>query len=98
MLLTKIVKNKWNPSNKRHYINKGYIFTKMKNEFDVYVEDLPNSSNAFVQVTCDCKDCITPIEKQWKWVEYKERVREGKTYCNKCTIKLFATNESNHTK
>ena len=38
-LITKTVKVKWHPSNKKHYETLGYIFTKMGDEFEVDVED-----------------------------------------------------------
>jgi inhibitor of KinA sporulation pathway (predicted exonuclease) len=44
MIIDTITKNTWNSNNKKYYTDKGYIFTKMYEEFDVKIEDLnPNS-------------------------------------------------------
>lgn len=53
MLLTTKVKTKWHYTNKEHYINKGYPFTKYGDEFEVIVEDLIKSSSEYVEVLCD---------------------------------------------
>lgn len=53
MLLTKTVKARWHNKNKDWYIEKGYIFTKMRYEFEVRVEDLPLNSSTEVLVKCD---------------------------------------------
>ena len=39
-LITKVVKVKWNPKNKKHYEKLGYVYTKWGEEFDVKIEDL----------------------------------------------------------
>ena len=54
MLITKIVTIKWSTRNKNIYVLKGYIFTKMNDEFEVKVEDLSDGSNYSVSVMCDC--------------------------------------------
>lgn len=53
MLLSKVVKLKWNTKNRKYYESIGYIFTKYGDEFDVKVEDLTPSSKAVVEVECD---------------------------------------------
>jgi hypothetical protein len=40
MLLTKTVMVKWRSINKDWYENKGYVFTKTSDNFEVKVEDL----------------------------------------------------------
>ena len=37
MLLSKVVKLKWNTKNRKYYENIGYIFTQYGDEFDVKV-------------------------------------------------------------
>lgn len=44
---------RWHARNKNYYIDKGYVFTKMKDRFLVKIEDLPLQSHAEVQVKCD---------------------------------------------
>ena len=88
MLLTEKVITKWHTSNKVLFIKKGYIFTKMKDEIEVKVEDLSDCSTTMVQVKCDCKDCKKPI-LSLTWVNYKRYVHDdGIYYCNKCSWKL----------
>lgn len=87
MLLTKIIKVKWNPMNKKQYESKGYVFTKYKDEFDVKVEDLSDGCNEEVEVQCDeCGKVLRNI----KWNAYKKYAKKDeKYYCNKCAIKLY---------
>lgn len=91
MLLTKTVKIKWHPSNKKYYELKGYKFTKWKDEFEVKVEDLSNGAKTHVDVMCDeCKEILIYL----KWQTYKRYVHEdGKYYCNKCAKKLFGNKQ-----
>ena len=53
MIIEKITKNTWNSNNKNYYIEKGYFFTKMYDEFDVKIEDLNPNSNKKIKVSCD---------------------------------------------
>lgn len=53
MLLSKEVKIKWNAKIKKHYVDLGYSYTKMTDEFYVNVCDLTNGSSAIVEVKCD---------------------------------------------
>jgi hypothetical protein len=95
MLLTEVVKIKWNTSNKEWYENKGYIFTKWKDEFEVKVADLPMKSNTLVNVKCDGDDCENPILNPVIWQNYMKYKKEnGKYYCNKCAMKLYGTQKS----
>ena len=77
---------KWNPANKKYYINLGYPFTKMKDEFKVKVEDLSKGSHSRVEVLCDY--CLeegreTVISKEYR--EYlKEKFIIHKDCCKKC--------------
>lgn len=57
MLLKQTVNLKWNAKIKKHYVDLGYKFTKMGDEFSVDVNDLTKGSNVKVQVQCDyCGD------------------------------------------
>lgn len=89
MLLTKSVIMKWGKRNKKWYINKGYVLTKLGEEFEVKVEDLTNASTALVDIECDgiCNTILTNVP----WYNYTKLVREdGKYYCRKCGVQLFA--------
>ncbi len=82
MLKTKFVKIKWNGKIKSHYIFKGYIYTKMGDEFEVKVEDLTNGSHAKVNVECDgCGKLIKSVV----WQNYLLFKKDNKYFCNKCS-------------
>jgi len=82
-LITKEVIMKWHFSSKKWYIDKGFAFTKLGEEFKVKVEDLTHASSAIVDVQCDgCKEYLKPM----KWLNYKKYVKEdGRYYCHKCS-------------
>jgi hypothetical protein len=63
MLITEYVNVKWNSKIKKHYTDIGYTFTKMKDEFTVYVGDLTPGSNILVDVQCDY--CGAIYKKRW---------------------------------
>jgi len=85
MLLSNTVINKWNPSIKKYYVEKGYQYTKMRDTFEVKVDDLSSGSNVFVEVKCDSEYCEDPY-LQTLWFNYNKCVKEnGKYYCHKCS-------------
>lgn len=53
MLISTETKIKWNSKVHKHYVELGYKYTKMGEEFTVAVKDLTQGSNARVQVKCD---------------------------------------------
>ena len=53
MLLSKTAKVIWNSRYKKYYVDLGYKFTKMGDEFEVKVEDLTKGSNSIIYVQCD---------------------------------------------
>lgn len=55
MILSETVKIKWNEYNKKYYINLGYIFTKLCDEFEVKLEDL--SKDSHYKILCECNNC-----------------------------------------
>lgn len=63
MLLSKTVILKWNPRIKKYYVNLGYTYTSINDEFEVNVEDLTDGSNAMVDVECDY--CGMRYIKRW---------------------------------
>lgn len=44
---------KWGTKNKKHYIDKGYRFTKYRDSFIAKAEDIPRTSKVIINVTCD---------------------------------------------
>lgn len=53
MLLTDKVIVKWNSKNKEQYVDKGYNFTRMGDEFEINVSDLMRGSQVLVRISCD---------------------------------------------
>lgn len=53
MLLSETTTIKWNAKIKKHYVDLGYTFTKMKDPFEVKVCDLTNGSSAMINIKCD---------------------------------------------
>lgn len=53
MLVSKIIKMKWNSNNKARYTKLQYKFTKMNDYFMVKISDLSKSSHKLVVVKCD---------------------------------------------
>jgi len=96
-LISKTVIVKWNGRNKKLYEDKGYLFTKMGDEFEVKVDDLTNGSNALVNVKCDDDDCKIPYLKPMQWYYYLQSVKEnGKYFCQHCrqSTSIIKTNKS----
>lgn len=83
MLISDIVKVKWNSKTKRHYVEHGYTYTKMVDMFDCNVNDLTNGSNIKVKVKCDY--CSCEYEIQW-YIRYKQTINGvvHKDACQKC--------------
>lgn len=71
---------RWHPRNKEWYINKGYVFTKIGDEFTVKADDLTLYSHDKVLVQCDY--CGAIIEKAFK--EYIRGKKSGKDCCKNC--------------
>lgn len=63
MLLSNTAKVKWNSRIKKYYVEKGYIYTKIGDEFEVDVHDLTDGSNVEVDVKCDY--CGKTYKKHW---------------------------------
>src|SRR5579875_2447589 len=57
LIENQIIKVKWHSGNKKHYISKGYIFTKIGDEFEVKAEDLSDNSSYEVMCYCDNPEC-----------------------------------------
>jgi len=53
MLLTQTIIQKWNSKNVKHYVNLGYSYTHINDEFECRVEDLPHGSRVSIECVCD---------------------------------------------
>jgi hypothetical protein len=75
-LINEKIKIKWSSASKQHYIDLGYVYTKVGDLFEVESKDLSKGSCNLVHVKCDyCKDAITEMP-------YKDYLHlRGDTYC-----------------
>lgn len=87
-----MIKAKWHSQTKEHYMSKGYVFTKYKDEFLVKAEDLSRSATAKVKIICDyCGE-----EYEMAWFHYKEiQDKKQKCACYNCRHKKRYTNDLN---
>lgn len=76
---------RWNNYTKQHYIDLGYTFTGINQEFLVKAKDLHRRSSVIVDVVCDF--CNKPYKK--KYGEYNDVIEnnDGKYICKSCTTK-----------
>ena len=90
MILDKIVTIKTNPSNYKHYIEKGYLIKICGEEIDINVLDLPTGSK--VKLQCKCSNCETIKDVIYK--NYRRQLSNHEFYvCSKCFyIKAKLTN------
>ena len=77
MLISKETKVIWGSQNKKWYVDKGYVYTKSKDEFIVKVEDLMHGSHAPVMAKCDY--CTKEIP-----IEYSTYLNQRKTLAKDC--------------
>ena len=61
--MIRLLKSNGMQKNKKYYEEKGYIYTKMKDDFDVQVFDLSEGSDVSVNVKCDY--CGVEYKKPW---------------------------------
>lgn len=86
MLIDTEVKMKWLKQTKAYYIEKGYVFTKIGEEFIVKTSDLPKGSHKKVRVKCDT--CGEIIEKTYRDYLKGQSYDDGfGDLCSKCSYK-----------
>ena len=90
-LVSKTVMVKWSRKTKSYYESLGYIYTKMGEEFEVRVKDLPKGSRTEIKYKCD--GCGKPLVQSYKY--YNNYVKEdGKIYCDVCGKNLAHKGEA----
>lgn len=99
MLITKNVMVKWNPANKKWYEEKGYTWTKQRDQFECKIEDLTQKGKeASVNVICDNELCTNKNQ----YISYKNYIKntekhEGKYICYNCLRSgLYKYDVNNH--
>ncbi|WP_025912064.1 HNH endonuclease [Priestia flexa] len=91
MIETTETTTRWNAKTKKYYVELGYTFTKMGDEFLVKVKDLPKRSSAKIIVKCDyCGEKYeTTVNKRYKVFEQSsvtlKDVCKKKEYINEKT-------------
>lgn len=78
-----LIKVRWNGQTKKYWQTKGYAFTKINDEFEVKVEDLPPKSAMLVEIECDYCGEIFPI----RMYSYTSCSKCGKIACKHCVGK-----------
>lgn len=83
MLITKKVKQKWNAKTKKHYIDLGYLYTSMRDEFEIDVKDLTDGSSVEIMIQCDY--CGKQYMKSWRnYIAENKKSFIHKDCCNNC--------------
>jgi hypothetical protein len=87
LLLTKNVTLKWTKSNKKYYINHGYNFTNIGDEFIVDINDIHFPLDNFeLEYQCDdpnCSKIINVNSKQYALIKLES------IYCKECKWKYY---------
>lgn len=78
VILENKVIQKWNNGNKKHYIDLGYKFTKLGDEFEISINHLTTSSMVKVLTMC-------PYCKKERYLEYRKAIKS--TCCRTCARK-----------
>jgi hypothetical protein len=83
MILDKTVKMKWNNSIIKFYTNKGYVYTKSEDEFEVKIEDLSQCASVNVYVKCD----VCGEKRYTSYLLYIMNIENSNFYscCKKCS-------------
>jgi len=93
MLISDWVRVKWHNRNKNHFESKGYIYTKIGDEFLAKVENLNKGSHVRIIIQCDY--CGKLIDKEYKdYLIQNEKSIIHKDCCEKCKGKKIK--ESNN--
>jgi Probable Zinc-ribbon domain len=98
MITEKEVVVTWNANNKKHYVSKGYLFTKMFDEIKVKVSDLPKGTTTLVGYLCDYCNGKNQNNEKSKKKPYNRllegRKKTAKDCCSKCKSKKFMENQA----
>mgnify|MGYP002621927752 CR=1 FL=1 len=70
----------WSPSNKEHYINQGYVFTKYGDKFEIKFEDISDGSSIKARMYCDCCGEIHDV----RYDHYKASKSYPQYICRSC--------------
>ena len=84
MILSEFVEIKWSGNNKKYYIEKGYVFTKIGENFNIKIGDLSKGNGIKVHVKCD----VCGNEKYITYQRYIKNINNDDYYaCSpKCCV------------
>lgn len=94
LLLERKAKLKWNPANKKRYVDLGYIFTGWGEEFLVEIEHLTPTTRALVFIECDFCESIKEIDYK-SYFSTLKRSETKKVTCGNIDCVQMKTIESN---
>ena len=80
MILDEYIEVSTNPSNFKHYLNKGYIINKCGEKIKIKTDDLPKKSH--VKIKCLCSNCDG--ESLIEYHNYKRQIKDSYYVCVKC--------------
>ncbi|TVY09988.1 DUF7487 domain-containing protein [Paenibacillus cremeus] len=94
LILPQMVEVKWSGKIKTHFIEKGYEFTKLFDEFSVYILDLPRGSSKEIELICDyCLEDGIVLAFSRPYCHFvQSREISNKDCCRKCSSKKVAEN------
>ncbi|WP_299831282.1 zinc-ribbon domain-containing protein [uncultured Metabacillus sp.] len=95
MLIEQLIKVKWSNRNKKHFIEKGYSFSKNGDEFLVDVNDLKKGSHYFVRFICDYCNGANQIDEKSKWKKFKDYNYQREIVSKDCCISQECMNKKN---
>lgn len=90
-ILSKTAKVKWNSRNKKRFVDLGYVYTKMKDEFEVKIEHLSEGSSALVLVKCDYCQNEYFIEWTNRCQKMKKTILKNDCCASCCQLKVEDT-------
>lgn len=89
-LLRNVGIQRWSTTNKQYFIDKGYTFTKLKDEFEVNINDLKPTSHARIKLECDF--CHQIYDKEYR--DYAQ-LRSNLYCCPSCLAHMKKTYDAN---
>ncbi|MEM4994988.1 zinc-ribbon domain-containing protein [Priestia sp. SB1] len=84
MLISEKVTIRWHNTTKKYFESKGYIFTNLRDEFEVKVEDLTHGSFVLVEYQCDYCKGKNQTDQKSKMKKYSDLIKMRKTGLDCC--------------
>lgn len=91
LIPNQLIEVSWHSQSRKHYVDKGYTFTKIGDKFIVKAEDLTKSSTAKIKVKCDY--CSKEFSMIWYHYQYDILNKHKLCACYNCRHKKRYTND-----